>query len=478
MGGNPVRDDCIAPEEEPRSPAHEIKDSDWNYWSNPPHMFAIPTGNVGIGGVPPTDSKLYVLSETMAWQYGLNVTSGLGIKSVSTAWEGTGIYGEGGHIGVAGSGYIGLYGQGFHGGWFEGNGYFSGNLGIGNLSYDSRLHVEGDIYCNGSLIGGSHNHSDLYYTKSEIDALLDGFNVINIEDKFGQTTNGIDGSVTISYDTPFPDTNYYIFVRPTLIADFDPGSGNIPAGTVVDACDIIKTTTDFTAFIRYGGEDLKGADVDIFYIAIEQGTSGIGGGCKVLTGSVHDRTDTPTGWVDIYYNDNHTNEFDTPPTIFVDVVDPSNGNSLHGEVISVGLDAFRIRVWTSIGGSLVLNEYVDIRWLAIETGVPTSSSQTDIVTGVKPYNAAIFYYADTGFIIDVSSDIPSGFTLIDVTAKGRKTNLAGALEEEPPLNLYPKVNGINIEILVWDVFGVEYDDWTNQRAHIEYTLFMKNPESE
>ena len=30
-----------------------FRDYDWNYWSNPPHMYAIPEGNVGIGTVNP-----------------------------------------------------------------------------------------------------------------------------------------------------------------------------------------------------------------------------------------------------------------------------------------------------------------------------------------------------------------------------------------------------------------------------------------
>ena len=30
-----------------------VKDTDWNYWSNPPHMYSIPEGNVGIGTTNP-----------------------------------------------------------------------------------------------------------------------------------------------------------------------------------------------------------------------------------------------------------------------------------------------------------------------------------------------------------------------------------------------------------------------------------------
>jgi len=102
---------------------------------------SIPDGNVGIGGVPPTNSKLYINSEVMAWQYAINATSDLGIKSVSTAMEGTGIVGEGGHSGVTGQGgMIGLLGFGYYGGWFEGKGYFSDNVGIGTTEPEAKLH--------------------------------------------------------------------------------------------------------------------------------------------------------------------------------------------------------------------------------------------------------------------------------------------------------------------------------------------------
>ena len=36
-----------------------LKDGDWNFWNNPPDMYTIPTGNVGIGTTSP-NSKLEV----------------------------------------------------------------------------------------------------------------------------------------------------------------------------------------------------------------------------------------------------------------------------------------------------------------------------------------------------------------------------------------------------------------------------------
>ncbi|MGD8566021.1 MAG: hypothetical protein PVF96_06705 [Candidatus Bathyarchaeota archaeon] len=102
----------------------------------------------------------------------------------------------------------------------------------------------------------------------------------------------------------------------------------------------------------------------------------------------------------------------------------------------------------------------------------TSLKECIVITGSKPYNASIPYTSGTGFVINVSDSIPSVFTLVSVLVTGRKTNLGGTTLDEPPLNTLPIVNGINIEIRVWDAGGTEYDNWSNQRAHIDYTLFI------
>ena len=99
--------------------------------------------------------------------------------------------------------------------------------------------------------------------------------------------------------------------------------------------------------------------------------------------------------------------------------------------------------------------------------------QVDIASGSKAYNDATAYTSGTGFVIDVSGSITTGFTLTAVIATGHKTDLGGTAIDEPALNLLPKVNGPNIEIRVWDAGGTEYDEWSNQRAHLDYVLFMK-----
>jgi hypothetical protein len=122
---------------------------------------------------------------------------------------------------------------------------------------------------------------------------------------------------------------------------------------------------------------------------------------------------------------------------------------------------------------------VYVKWIAVsKTAVSsTGSTETDIVTGSIPFDGNPSYIGDVGLVKDVTSEITSGFTLVDVTAKGRKADeMSGEIQDEPPLILYPKVNGTNIELLVWDAAGNEYGTgapWSGRKAHIEYTLFMK-----
>ena len=106
----------------------------------------------------------------------------------------------------------------------------------------------------------------------------------------------------------------------------------------------------------------------------------------------------------------------------------------------------------------------------------TYLTSIDITTGQILFNENPEYITNVGFIVDVSSKIPTGFALIDVNAKGRKVHqITGEIQNESPLNLYPIVNGTNIEIQVWDASGDEFGgaNWATMSTHIKYTLFMK-----
>jgi hypothetical protein len=77
----------------------------------------------------------------------------MGVKAISTAWEGTGMFAEGGHIGVSGQGYIGVFGHGVFGGFFEGKTYFDGDVGIGKTDPEHELDVEGYVQAHGYYTG-------------------------------------------------------------------------------------------------------------------------------------------------------------------------------------------------------------------------------------------------------------------------------------------------------------------------------------
>jgi len=129
------------------TPKIAYPDDDWDFYSNPPHMSSIPSGNVGIGGVPAEDSKLYIKTNFSEFKYGIYAESQKGIRSINTAFDGTGITGEGGHAGMIGyGGFIGLVGYGYYGGWFEGMGYFRDNVGIGTTTPNEKLEVNGTIH--------------------------------------------------------------------------------------------------------------------------------------------------------------------------------------------------------------------------------------------------------------------------------------------------------------------------------------------
>jgi hypothetical protein len=127
-----------------------VSDDDWNITSNGIYRLS---GSVGIGELPQDSCKLFVQSDSMVGDYAVYARGGMGVKAISTAWEGTGIYGEGGHMGIYGQGYIGVFGHGVFGGFFEGNGYFDGNVGIGTTAPEHKLDVEGYVQAHGYYTG-------------------------------------------------------------------------------------------------------------------------------------------------------------------------------------------------------------------------------------------------------------------------------------------------------------------------------------
>lgn len=136
------------------SPRFTDPDDDWDYQTNPPHMFSNVTGNVGIGTTNPTN-KLHIVSSDSAPL--LNVEKngpGRGLRvntsSACAIWVD--------HSGNHGLRVTNASGDGIHvtyaGGWagyFNGMGYFASNVGIGILNPTSMLEVNGIIH---STTGG------------------------------------------------------------------------------------------------------------------------------------------------------------------------------------------------------------------------------------------------------------------------------------------------------------------------------------
>jgi hypothetical protein len=115
------------------------------------------SGNVGIGTTNP-QSKLSVGGDGFAntGVYGSGSTYG-----VYGSGPFYGVYGKGSAIGVSGedsnTGSYGCLGYGDWGGYFNGDGYFSGNVGIGTTNPTEKLEVAGNEKVTGDLkVGGSY----------------------------------------------------------------------------------------------------------------------------------------------------------------------------------------------------------------------------------------------------------------------------------------------------------------------------------
>jgi hypothetical protein len=134
-------------------------DDDWNYWSNPPNMYANVTGNIGIGTTNPlnlfhivgSSSVPLVSIEQTGSHRGLrvNTSSACAIWVENAGNHGlriTNANGDGVHITNANSDGVYVESAGGWAGYFNGDGYFGGDVGIGTTTPDSPLEVSGVIH--------------------------------------------------------------------------------------------------------------------------------------------------------------------------------------------------------------------------------------------------------------------------------------------------------------------------------------------
>lgn len=167
-----------------------LKDGDWDYWSNPPHMFPIPTGNIGIGTANPANKLHIVGSESaplvsidqMGTHRGLRVYT----QNACALWvENAGNHGlrithaNGDGIRITNANGNGVYVEqaGGWAGYFNGDGYFDGNLGIQMASPQRALHVKDVLRLEPrSSAPDSPSEGDLYVNSTDhhIYCYLDG----------------------------------------------------------------------------------------------------------------------------------------------------------------------------------------------------------------------------------------------------------------------------------------------------------------
>jgi len=127
MYGNEIKGGCVL--EPGLNPIH-IKPGD----NQSAVLLAEDGGNVGIGTTDP-GAKAHVVSDILG-----------GVAVLGDGY--TGLSGQGGAIGVAGSGSQWA-------GYFDGNGYFSGNVAIGTMTPGTKLHVAGSVRIDGDEGGSS-----------------------------------------------------------------------------------------------------------------------------------------------------------------------------------------------------------------------------------------------------------------------------------------------------------------------------------
>ena len=150
---------------------YKIFNYDWNYWSNPPDMYAIPMGNVGIGtNEPQSTLDIYDSDEPAEIRLASGLPGGSGtIKFGNSGW-------------IIRSGFAAPpQSIGFRYGGDEVMTLWGDNVGIGTTEPQNALHVDGAINLNPIDEPAPPSTGFLLYCDAS-----DGY--LKTMDEFGSTT--------------------------------------------------------------------------------------------------------------------------------------------------------------------------------------------------------------------------------------------------------------------------------------------------
>jgi len=186
---------------------NQEQDGDWDYWSTPPHMYAIPTGKVGIGTTSPT-SKLHIAGSDSNPILSIEQTgSGRGVRINSSDCDALWIENAGNHgLRVSYAKYDGIHVNQAGGlaGYFNGKGYFSDNLGIGTMNPIYLLDVYGDddiiAQFSGRVIGANAVNDNEFVAKGQVKSLT----------SVSYTPSGTDDPDGYTGDITWDDSYFYV----------------------------------------------------------------------------------------------------------------------------------------------------------------------------------------------------------------------------------------------------------------------------
>lgn len=213
-------------------PSFSDYDDDWDYWTNPPHMFSNISGNIGIGTTNPTNRLTIVGSDSLPLLNITQIGSSRGVRVSTTnacaIWvENSGNHGlritqaNGNGVLVTNADLDGIHvdAAGVWAGYFNGSGYFAQKLGIGTLTPNSPLEVagiihstyggfkfpDGTIQTTAAVGGGVGNTLDQAYDQGGPGAgrtIYADAGAVNIDGPDGLTVNG-----NVGINTTNPEYN-------------------------------------------------------------------------------------------------------------------------------------------------------------------------------------------------------------------------------------------------------------------------------